>query len=611
MPVEKERYTSILEALHCGPGNSNKPNESRDFRRLTVKGSHLTLATTFLFAALLIMTLPVAAQQGSETDKKADGNELDSVFFDVSNINVVNVDVFVTDKQGNPVTGLTKDDFLVYESGDPVEVTNFYAVANGRPTTGGESVAPLDANDIESPRAHLEELLPEEEQLNLIIYLDNKNLHPSTRNRVLNRMHRFLRSELSRGDRVMVVSYDQSINVRQPFTTDMDLVEEALDEISGLSGSATLRDAERRNVMEDIQDAQDGFGALGFARSYADSVYTEMNFTFRGLEKQVSVLSGLTGRKAILYISDGLPRTVGEDIFLFVDELYPRVNARLEAAAFDFTTKYRQLVTKANSSDVTFYTLEATGLGAHQSISAEFGGTEQGGGLAFVDSVRVANLQEPLHILADDTGGESFTNTNAVEMSLGKVAQDFKNYYSLGYRAPHHADGRYYKIEVKTKRKGLKVRHRDGYRDRTSEARLTDGSLATLYFGGERNPLEAALEFGATSTQGSNYVLPLAVKVPLQRIALAPQEDLFLGRIKISLVVMDEEGGTSPVQQQEPITIKIPASEIEEARQQHYVYEVGLALRRGFSRIAVGIHDEISSETSFLRETVNIGGGGN
>ena len=555
-----------------------------------------------LFWALVLLALPLSAQT-------EDSGDPEGLFFDVTNINVVNVEVYVTDRQGNRVTGLTPDDFEVFENGQPMEVTNFYAVANGRPQTSitpGSDAAPTASDRRDELR--LSEIdIPEEQKLHLIIYVDNYNLHPATRNRTLARMHRFVSQSVRREDRVMVVSYDQSVRVRQPFTSDIDLATTALLDLEELAAGAVNRDADRLSYLEDIEEAEDARQAIQYARSFSDAVYTEMDFNLRGLEQQISALSGLPGRKAMLYVSDGIPSVVGEDLFLFVDEIFERSNARLEASAYDLTSRYREIVAKANANNITFYTLDAGGLQAHDSISAEYKGTRAGGSLIYVDSVRNANLQEPLHRLADDTGGQAITNTNAIEANLANVTEDFRNYYSLGYQAPHNGDGRYYRIEVKTKKKGLKVRHRNGYRDKTPEARLTDGSVATLYFGNETNPLGVDISFSEPTADGRHYVVPMSLEIPLDKIALAPQEGFFIGRVKVSVVVMDEDGGVSPVQQQEPLNLRIPAAEIEMAREKKFFYDLGLAVRPGFSRIAIGIRDELSAEMSFLRKSINIG----
>ena len=49
-------------------------------------------------------------------------------FGEVMEVNVVNVDVYATDKSGNRVTDLKIGDFQVLEDGKPVEITNFEAV---------------------------------------------------------------------------------------------------------------------------------------------------------------------------------------------------------------------------------------------------------------------------------------------------------------------------------------------------------------------------------------------------------------------------------------------------------------------------------------------------
>ena len=67
------------------------------------------------------------------------------------------------------------------------------------------------------------------------------------------------------------------------------------------------------------------------------------------------------------------------------------------------------------------------------------------------------------------------------------VAGDFKTYYSLGYSPVHSGDGRYHKIDVRTKRKDLVVRHREGYRDKTTEAKMSDGVISALFYDAESN----------------------------------------------------------------------------------------------------------------------------
>src|SRR5690606_35729751 len=74
------------------------------------------VAASALVASVLVW--PAAAQQ--------------STMFDTVDVTVVNVDVVVTDRQGNPVRGLTREDFIVLDQGKPVELTNFSAIESGR-----------------------------------------------------------------------------------------------------------------------------------------------------------------------------------------------------------------------------------------------------------------------------------------------------------------------------------------------------------------------------------------------------------------------------------------------------------------------------------------------
>ena len=64
-----------------------------------------------------------------------------------------------------------------------------------------------------------------------------------------------------------------------------------------------------------------------------------------------------------------------------------------------------------------------------------------------------------------------------------------------GRNSAHGGDGRVHTLDVEVVgRRGLRVRHRRSYRDKTPETRLIEGVLAALHHGGGVNPLGARLE---------------------------------------------------------------------------------------------------------------------
>ena len=154
----------------------------------------------------------------------------EGVFFETVDVNVVNVQVFVTDKKGNPITGLGIDDFELFEDKKPVKISNFYAVEGRQPVAEtAESALSTDS----TPPEELERIA-EDERLHLVVYIDNFNIRPFNRNRVFRRLREFLSQKLGPGDRVMLVTFDRSLNYRHPFTSNPDLIASALFVANGV-----------------------------------------------------------------------------------------------------------------------------------------------------------------------------------------------------------------------------------------------------------------------------------------------------------------------------------------------------------------------------------------
>ena len=132
--------------------------------------------------------------------------EVGGLFFDTVDVRLVNVEVLVTDKDGNAVTDLTVDEFEVFEDGRRVEVTNFFAVEDRKVKQADDDVA---AGRVAEQFFYA----PETRRLNLILFVDNLNMRPENRNAVFHAVAEYMRERLDPRDRVMVVSLGRQLEI--------------------------------------------------------------------------------------------------------------------------------------------------------------------------------------------------------------------------------------------------------------------------------------------------------------------------------------------------------------------------------------------------------------
>jgi VWFA-related protein len=531
----------------------------------------------------------------------------DEGFMETLTVNVVNVDVYVNDKKGVRVTGLTRQDFELYEDGRPMAITNFLSVEGGKPVGAAAEAEAAEAGVPAGPKlppGYDQTPLPKDQRLRLVVYIDDFNLKPFDRNRVMRELRVFLDQKLRRGDQIMLVSYDRELHVRQPFTSDASLVNAQLLSIEKISAQGVHQESDRREVLRNIDEAQDGSQAMSYARGYAGAYFNDISFTVDALKNLVTSLAGMSGRKAIVYVSDGLPMIVGEDVFYAVQNKFSGTSTISESAEFDTSRRFEELTAQANANRVTFYTIDAGGLRTYSSTSAENATAGQG---VYIDSINISNLQSSLQMMAEKTGGVAIINANEVGPQLAKIADDFNSYYSLGYTPPHIGDGRFHKINVKVKRKGLNARFREGYRDKSIDSRMSDGTLAALQFPFQSNPLGLKLEFGTpTARRDGLYLVPINVKIPLARLALVPREQGSSARVRLFIGAIDPDGRTSEVQQV-PVPINVPAAEVSKLAGKHFLYSISLLMRGGDQKVAIGMRDDVGAQESYVTGELMVG----
>lgn len=544
------------------------------------------------------------------------------VFIDRVDVNVVNLEVFVTDRQGNRVNDLTADDFEVFEDGRPVEVTNFYTfVRPDQITTSFDSDRAL----VEGQEEEISlEAIPQDQRLALLIFIDNFNLKTTSRNRVLKQMRGFVEERLAQGDQISIMVGNRGAETVVPFSRSSQEIFSGFDKVRKMTGYRHLVEARRREVVRNVREIATFRGAQGggpeealqAVDAFVQESVEEQEQAIKTLRSVTRSLAGLPGRKAFMYVSDGLQELPGADLYDYVETVFVRgvlddAGFRTQLSAFD---EYRpelmqSIVSEANANQVTFYTVDArgsTGSGGFLDASTEAIGP-QGGGTSSVDAIRTAGLQIPMIDMAERTGGTAIRNTINFDGALADLSQDFDSFYSLGYRSPRGGDGKYHRVEVKMRRPGLKARHRAGYVDKPQVDRVADRTLSSLLLDMQANPLDVGLDFGPAAKKGRNqYILPVIIRIPVRQLAVLPQGNEEQGKLSIFLAVRDEEGAISKIHQI-PLPLNFPKGTVDTETTQEIAYRTNLQVRSGTPKVAVAVWDELSGTESFVHKRVLVG----
>lgn len=581
-----------------------------------------------LAALTVLAAFAAQAQQPASPDPAADAALVEQV-----TVNIVNVDVHVTDRRGRPVSDLSIDDFQVFEEGEQMEVTNFLNAARRDELEWAEGNSLEDLDELEPP-------------LMVAMYVDRYRTSHANLLRIEDDLATFLsaRREETAGIRFLLATGDPELNVRIPFTDDPSELLRALEQL-GAEPRSTAHDDEpfRRQILGEVRrayevcaqppssprspgcvpcvDAWGGF--LGTANQYAAEMQSRAATSVSSLGELVTALGGLPGPKALIYVSDGLPQRPGAELFHYIGEICPDRRAETDALEreWDDTSRFNHFSAFSNANRVTIYPIDAAGIraasGVDPSLAGPIGALNGGGAggerLSTVlvpsranDQVRVDNLQTTLNLLADETGGQAVFNQPHPAEALEEIASDFGSYYSLGYSAPPDRRHPIRQLEVRLTKpgKGWKVRYRRSYILKSDERRLADRLYAALKLDEQDNPLHVDVEFGdiAPATDSGGVTLPVEVHVPASALTLLPGPSGSAGALRIFMIAENENGERTPMRQK---TLTLAEDRLPPPNE-NAVVVVNLDLPPGRFDVAVGIRDEASGRGSYLVRDVDL-----
>ena len=568
-----------------------------------------TTTTIFIVAAALAA---LAADNDQSTQQLVNRPS----FGDEVDVTLANLDVFVRDHQGRPVEGLGAEDFRVIRDGIEMPISNFAALtpevleARLRATETGDPVAQAAAT---AP--------PQIQAAYVVLHIDNENLQPLKRNRVLTRVRTFVEEALAAPVQMMVVSSRRSLEIRQPFTDDPDAVIGALQRVAKESGARIVRDRERRRLFNDMERfAKDSrtFNPRFFetveARIFKAQVraqilaYTEeesgvLKDTLANLREVVRLVSGMEGRRSIVYVSSGLPMTPGlgllhEFAAIFRDNsIYTRVAQR------NFTEEFRSLANAANREGVSLYTIDASGLNPLEGFGADDRYVPE----ARASWVTQSNLQEPLSYVADATGGVAVLNSNDVTAGLRLIRDDLFSYYSLGYRISSNGEDTVHHIKVELPgHPDYDIRYRKRFVEKSLETRVRERVLQTLIRDIGHNPMDLRLTVGDPAPASrKRWEVPFRVSIPINSLALEAEAGDLVAHVELFFCVRDARGLESLMQRRE-YEVRILAAQFAPEGEQRYGIMVQLLFKEQQHTVAVGLMDRGTRQTSFVRTVVGV-----
>jgi VWFA-related protein len=387
---------------------------------------------------------------------------------------LVMIPVIVTDKSGNHITGLRKEDFKVRENGSERQIATFEEIRTDQHPLS----PPANPNEFSNVVAGQ----PSTSRITLIV-LDLLNTSFAAQ---------------AAGRRDLLKYLTQSVDVREPtglytltrngiqvihdFTTDPRILVAALHKVKGdsyqmvdspgeveaITGTAspdgTAGDSNASTNQSSKGSGQANLQAeaskmqmlLGNAELNFQSFEQRLaiTYTLDGLQQLAQALAGIPGRKSLIWAGGGFPFNVSDNSMQLVPPGRDSIS--------DVLPLYERTWQLLNDAHVSLYPVDVNGLETVTTASASLRNPGKNFGRNM--NSRQLDTQATLEIFASATGGRAYFNSNDLIKGFRDAVNDSSQYYMLGYYLDYsHSKSGWRKLSVKVTRDHTEVRARSGF----------------------------------------------------------------------------------------------------------------------------------------------------
>jgi VWFA-related protein len=549
------------------------------------------LRNLWLLLLFVLSCLLAAAQQvGQNAPMAAKGQ----VTFRASTQLVVET-VVVKDKNGNPVEGLTANDFAVTEDGAPQTIRFFEfqklpGVADAAPAPEPGRPKLLE----KLPRTQISPETPGNTRYKdrrlLALYFDVTAMPPPDQLRALTAARKFIRAQMTPADLLAIMTFSGgAVRVVVDFTADRDRL---------LSSIETMIVGEGEGYDETDADAAAADTGAAFGQDDSEFNIFNTDRQLSALQTAAKMLGTLSEKKALVYFSSGL-RLNGVDNQA---QLHATINAAIRAG-------------------VSFWPIDARGLLAQAPLGDATQGSPGGVGMysgasALAATTNFQRSQDTLWTMAADTGGKALLDSNDLAAGIVQAQKSISSYYILGYYTSKEAlDGKFRRIKISLNG-GLSASldYRQGYYAGKQFGKFTAADKErqleeALMLGDPITELTIVMEIDYFQLNRAEYFVPLVVKIPGRELALARRGGAERTRIDFIGEVKDEFG-TTIQNVRDKVDIKLSDATAAELARRPIQYDTGFTLLPGRYKIKFLARDAETGrigtfQTNFLIPNLN------
>jgi len=379
------------------------------------------------------------------------------------------IQVYVTDSAGDPVTGLNKDDFLIYDNNKLQKITEF------------ERYALTPSEKIPKSQAAIKEQAPASSTKDIMnrkffFFFDMANNNYKGFLKAQKAALHFIDNQLQPSDEVGVISYSvlKQLTLHEYLTTDRQAIHQVVERIGGtgrvgraenfeamlyqqITGESALDASQYSQPVQGGAPAhlaaQAGLTKSGFdtfavspgafepnIRFNRDEYKTQTRNLFARIIDLAKALRYISGQKHIIFFSSGIPYSLIHGV---------ETSSPYQPRGFGVDTvlrnKFEELLKELSAANTTVFSVNTEVLAANMTLPAQMKG------------------EATLRRISQYTGGKFIGNVQNYAEILDTVQTFTGSYYVLGYYIDESWDGRYNSIKVTVDRPKCHVFAQKGY----------------------------------------------------------------------------------------------------------------------------------------------------